>query len=67
MTGSGSADIGSGANEPHGYAICEVDPGKHAGDTTITVSWWELPAFDQGAPDMIPVAPYSTYVYGRNL
>jgi alkaline phosphatase D len=59
--------------DAYGYAIFDVDPGQRRGETTITFSFFAIPAVtdDNGTlPEnttTLPSAPYETFVFGRGI
>jgi hypothetical protein len=59
--------------DAYGYAIFDVDPGRRRGETTITFSFFAIPAVsDETGPlhtgtTTLPSTPYETFVFGRGL
>ena len=61
------------AGDAYGYAIFDVDPGHHRGDTTITMKYFAVPAVSNEAGSAhdgtttLPTTPFETFVFGRGL
>ena len=61
------------AGDAYGYAIFDVDPGHHRGDTTITMKYFAIPAVSNEAGSAhdgtttLPTTPFETLVFGRGL
>ena len=59
--------------DAYGYAIFDVDPGRHRGDTTITFQFFAIPAVsDETGPlhdgtTTLPSTPYEKFVFGRGI
>jgi hypothetical protein len=59
--------------DAYGYAIFDVDPGHHRGDTTITLKYFAIPAVSNEAgaahdgTTTLPTTPFETLVFGRGL
>jgi len=60
-------------SDAYGYAIFDVDPGRHPGDTTITMQYFAIPAVSNEAGSAhdgtttLPTTPFETLVFGRNV
>jgi hypothetical protein len=61
------------AGDAYGYAIFDVDPGDRPGDTTITFTYFAIPAVsDETGPlhtgtTTLPTTPFETFVFGRGI
>jgi len=61
------------AGDAYGYAIFDVDPGRHRGETTITMQYFAIPAVSNEAGSAhdgtttLPTTPFETFVFGRGL
>ena len=58
---------GRNAGDAYGYAIFDVDPGPHPGDTTITFQFFSVPDVAPGGSATLPTTPFETFVFGRNV
>jgi hypothetical protein len=61
------------AGDAYGYAIFDVDPGQRAGETTITMQYFAIPAVTNEAgpahdgTTVLPTKPAETFVFGRRV
>jgi hypothetical protein len=59
--------------DAYGYAIFDVDPGRHRGDTTITFQFFAIPAVSNESGTLhdgtttLPSTPYEKFVFGRGI
>lgn len=60
-----SADRDPG--DAHGYAIFDVDPGEHPGETTITYKFFQIPTVANGQTISLPTTPYDAQIFGRKV
>lgn len=51
----------------HGYAIFDVDPGERPGETTITMSYYQVPTVAAGQTATMPTTPFETHIFGRKV
>ncbi|HLI02461.1 MAG TPA: metallophosphoesterase family protein [Acidimicrobiales bacterium] len=58
---------GRDAGDAHGYAVFDVDPGEHHGETTITFSWFPIPTVADGQIIELPTTPLETHIFGRRV